>query len=73
MQATLSLPTATPINDAGLYGPARGIRLTADEQEMLNDLTALYGETASEVLRIALRHLYERLTGETPIPEPKVA
>lgn len=59
----------------GIYGPARGIRLTCDEQDKLAELTELYGESRSEVLRIALRHLFDRWTvGENiPVPEPRVS
>ena len=59
----------------GVYGPARGVRLTCDEQAMMAELTALYGESRSQVLRIALRHLFDRWTvGESiPVPEPRVS
>ncbi len=47
------------------YGPARGLRLTADEQSMLDDLAAHYGESYAQVLRLALRRLYDSVTTPT--------
>ncbi len=42
---------------------------------MLDDLVAHYGETSSQVLRIALSHLYESVTATAPVnaPEPAVS
>jgi hypothetical protein len=67
----VSGPTATPPD--GIYGPARGLRLTSDEKSMLDDLTQHYGEHASQVLRIALRHLYDSVTATEPVNAPEPA
>lgn len=61
-------------SDAVYTGANRGVRLTTDEKDKLDELSKLYGECGSEVLRIALRHLWDRWTEPTdaPIPEPRV-
>jgi hypothetical protein len=67
-------PAATPGD--GIYGQARGLRLTTDEQAMLADMKQHYGEkNASQVLRIALRHLYDSVTAPSPVaaPEPAIS
>jgi len=67
-------PAATPGD--GIYGQARGLRLTTDEKAMLEDMKQHYGEkNASAILRIALRHLYDAVTAPANIapPEPAIS